>query len=939
MNRYIALVIERPKTFLSLLFLVTILLLTGIPKLRFDNSVEAFLPKDDDEYVFYNQTKDIYGDNGRFFIMSVGADDLWSRNAFSKIDSLVSDLEEYKDYDEALEKKRLTAFDRLMRSGPVSKKDLLSSFSSDPGFQRLLARKIDKYLKGKEQFRPKDLAALRKRLVATKELKAGEMVDKIISPFTSKDITGANDTLDTYDLIPKDENGKRILPETPADFQAFRERLERNPAFEKGIYSRDPDSGEIADMGIILKFKNLKNQDTIARELLNLIESHTEIDIMPQGSPVINIWFNDYLKRDLRTFLPFTLAVVILIFFFNFRSFRGVILPSITLGMTTIWILGLMGYAGIKITALGVSLPPLMIAVGSSYSIHILNQYYADFALITREGRKSGLTIAMSHISTTVLLAALTTFVAFSTLATSQLSAIREWGIFSGIGVLFAVFISSTLIPAGLTLLPHKMPRLLMKKNDQVKTTLIDRIIALMTAGATRHHRAVLTVLICLILVSLAGLTRLNVESEFLQYFKEDDIVRTSAKIIEEKFGGRWGFNILIDSGEMDGVKDPKLLNAVEEIRGWLASDENRHLNIGRTDSFADTIKTMHFAMNGDNPDYYRIPKTRMDIMDYLEIYSGDDDNSDGRFDDFESFVDPNYQVCNLLARFCQKEDYALGTTETKRIIEEVDRHVKNMLPAEYSSRISGFPIMNIKIAEYIISGQLQSLALSLVVIAIIVSLLFTMVKAGILSLIPMSVAVIINFGIMGWAGINLDTVTSIIAAITIGIGVDDTIHFLNTFRYNRKLGYDVDETIRLTLAVSGKAIIFTSLALILGFSVMTISSFQPVILFGLLMAITMIATTIGALLVLPCVIKAIGGLGLDKQAVGSGLWRYVNLGKVFGLEQEVQNQTAKKLSQKRKNSKNSSKNTGRGHNEVEVVDGSGAGAAGCSSSGLGTDR
>jgi predicted RND superfamily exporter protein len=139
----------------------------------------------------------------------------------------------------------------------------------------------------------------------------------------------------------------------------------------------------------------------------------------------------------------------------------------------------------------------------------------------------------------------------------------------------------------------------------------------------------------------------------------------------------------------------------------------------------------------------------------------------------------------------------------------------------------------------------------------------------------------------MGWLGIKLDLATSIIAAITIGIGVDDTIHFLNTFRHNSEKGYSIDENIARTLAVSGKAIIFTSIALIFGFSVLVTSSFIPVILFGILMATTMIATTIGALLILPAAIK-ITGIELVRRK-GSETWigRYFDIGRLFGLEEE----------------------------------------------------
>ena len=370
-----------------------------------------------------------------------------------------------------------------------------------------------------------------------------------------------------------------------------------------------------------------------------------------------------------------------------------------------------------------------------------------------------------------------------------------------------------------------------------------------------------------------------------MNYFREHDPVKLNALAIGDKFGGGWSYDILVDSGKVDGVKDPEFLVMIEALRQWLVSDENPQLNIGRTESFSDFIKTMHMAMNNDDISFFRIPENSSDIIDYLEIYSGDDEDSDGRFDEFEPFVDIDFRNCNLLARLCEKEDYHVGTTEISRIADEIVAYLDRTLPEGTSYTISGFPMMNVKLAHYIVRGQMQSLFLSLLVVGLIVALLFRQIKAGPLALIPMSIAVIINFGIMGWLQINLDMATSVIAAITIGIGVDDTIHFLNTFRHNRAQGLSIDETIRRTLAVSGKAILFTSLALVFGFSILIASNFLPIALFGILTAVTMINTTIGALLILPSVIKATG-ISLDEPEPGSGIGRYLNIDKFFGMEQ-----------------------------------------------------
>jgi len=864
MNRYIEFVLRRPIPVLTILLLITMTLTPGISRLVFDNSIDSMMPKNDHEYIYYNEVKEIYGDNSRFVIMAVSDEDLWSRETFRKFDDLVSDIEEYKDFDEKREELRLRKFDKLTSRGDVRFVDLIQSFNDDPNFQRLLKRKIEKISTKIESLNSTDLEKLRKHITYANDLKKQEVIDTIISPLTAQDITGKNDTLETCDLIEKDNNGKRILPSSTEEIDKFREKLERNPAFEKGLYARNPRSGLITDFCTVIKFINLKNQDPAAREVMEIIDSHHGLHLISSGVPFVNISVNNYMHADIFKNISLVLLVVIIVFYLNFRSVRGVILPFITLCMAELWTFGLMGYIGYKVTAVGVSLPSLLIAVGSSYSIHILNQYYSDFDMITKTDKRAGLQKSMSHISLTVLLAGLTTFIAFMTLAANQVLAIREWGIISAIGVMFAVFISSSLIPACLALLPNTRPPALFGKGEKVEATIVDRIIDLMTKGAIIHHRKVLVVVIVLIAISIAGLLRINIETDIMNHFKKNDDVRVNMRDINDKFGGSTSYEIIIDSGEVDGVKSPEFLAGMEKFRGWLVSDDNPDLNIGRTESFSDFIKTMHMAMNNDDPLLYTIPDNQMDIIDYLEIYSGDDDDSDGRFDEFEPYVDADFRASNLSARLCSKEGRKVSTSEMKYIATKISDYLEKNLPENYSFTISGFPMMNVNLVHYIVSGQLQSLLLSLIVVGIILALLFQNIKACPLALIPMSIAVIANFGIMGWFKINLDIATSIIAAITIGIGVDDTVHFLNTFRQRRAEGLDIDEAITRTLAVSGKAILFTSLALIFGFSVLITSHFWPIVLFGILMASTMINTTIGALLVLPAVIKATE-VNLDK--------------------------------------------------------------------------
>ncbi len=855
---YLRLVIKRPVIPIIILAGITIFLAFGMSKLKFDSSLEAFMPKNDSAYLKYTQTKKVFGDNGRFVIMAVSAKNLWSSAAFEEFDRLICDIETYQDYHPQKEKKQLETFYEIIHQKPVSLSNILEVFRDDPEFSRFLQRKAKRFnMAHADPLTPKNIRRLTRAVEENTALKKLEIIDTILSPFTLKDISGENDTLETYDLIEKDDNGRRILPKTAQEMSAFEQRLKKNPVFETGIYAADPETGEITDFAVIVKFVSDGEQEPVVHEIIEIVEGYTNpLHITCSGVPYMNDRFNAYLEKDLRRSVPLVLLVVTFVFFFNFRSVRGVILPLFTLGMAEVWTLGLMGHTGFRITAVAITLPPLLIAVGSSYAIHILNQYYNDFDLITLKGKREGLQEAMQHISTTVFLAGFTTFAAFISMVTSQITALREWAVFSAAGVLFAVFISVTLIPAALALMPHRFPAALTGKDKTPRTTFIDRLLVIIAKGSVLHYKKIYVVVGIILGVSLIGASRVSVNTEFLHYFKESDPIRQNVVITGKKLGGGWGFNIVIDSKAPDGIKSPEFLNTLEKIRQWLVADENPDLNVGRTDAFADYIKRMHMAMNNDDPAYFKIPENKADILDYLEIYTGEDEDSDGRVDDFEPFVDRSFRKSNILVRLTHKTGDLLGTKEDLHIINRVKQHLAKTLPKNYAFSVSGFPEINAKMAHYVVTGQMQGLLLSLLAVAAVIILLFRKFTAGPLAMIDMSVTILINFGIMGFCGIALDMVTSVIAAITIGIGVDDTIHFLNTYRHHKGEDTSPASAIERTTFRSGKAILFTSLALICGFTVLSTSNFLPIILFGLLIALTMINTTIGSILLVPSAIR-----------------------------------------------------------------------------------
>ena len=859
-DKFFRIPVNHPKGSLLFLAVVTVIACTGLTKIQFENSLDVMMPQHDIEYITNENLKQVYGNNGKFIIIDISSESLFSESVFRETDNIISEIEEYKSYNEERESERIARIDSLIQSRtPVTKKDLINTLSRDPLFAKTVERKLGSGLSPDDIISIRKLKSLKSSLEKTRDIKTKEYVNMILSPFTMKDLSGRDDTLTAYDLIPADDNGKRILPSTDKEFDDFKKLLKRNPAFRNGIYAEN-NEGDITDFGIFVRLSESNDHSDIAGEIRQIAESYNSpgsLKITTQGAPVLYRQIIDYMQRDLKFFVPLVLFVVCIIFYLNFRTIQGVVIPLITLIMADAWVLGLMGHLGFKISVIGISLPPLIISVGSSYSIHIMNRFLIDSEKI-RGDKAEGIFTSMQMVGMTLFLAGVTTITGFLTNMATQVSSIFEWGIFAALGTAFAVFIASLFIPAVFTFIDiRKSPGESAGRAAGRDRGIVLSILDVCSILAVKHPGKVIAGAVVIIAVSAAGIFQLESETSLQSYFSRSDYINRSSCEIGKKFGGTMGLNILIDSGETDGVKDPGFLNKTEELRGWLTSPENKNLHIGRTDAFGDFIRTINMAMHNDDPAFYSIPDSKTDLIDYLEIYSGSDENSDGRIDEFEPYVDPEFRTVNIFARLSESEDAMLGTADISRIVEKIRTHFNSELNSSgYGVTISGEPLIIISLAKYVVRGQMWSLLLSFIAVTMIVAVLFRNTAAGLISAVPIITAVIVNFGIMGWTGIKLDIATAIIASITIGIGVDNTIHFLNTYRHAAQKFSSIDDAVNHTLKTGGKAIIFTALALIAGFSVLVISQFKPIFLFGILLGFTFITTTAGAILILPALIK-----------------------------------------------------------------------------------
>lgn len=289
-------------------------------------------------------------------------------------------------------------------------------------------------------------------------------------------------------------------------------------------------------------------------------------------------------------------------------------------------------------------------------------------------------------------------------------------------------------------------------------------------------------------------------------------------------------------------IKYPEVLKTMQTVQEYM----NTLPHIGKTMSLVDSLKQMNQAMYGDDPVYYTIPATRDLVAQYLLLYS-----MSGNPEDFDDVVDYDYHKGHLIGRVNVSDTTNIANT-VKAIETFIARYLENIETPKVES-VTGFSVLFKELIPLIITGQIRSLLLSLVIIFLLGVFAFRSLTAGLFTIYPISVAMLMVFGLMGYQDIKLNVATAMLSSILIGVGVDYTIHFLYHYREEiQQVGLDPHQALEVTLTTSGKGIIYNALSVVVGFSVLMFSNFLPVYFFGWLLTFSILACLVGALTLLP---------------------------------------------------------------------------------------
>jgi uncharacterized protein len=626
----------------------------------------------------------------------------------------------------------------------------------------------------------------------------------------------------------------------------LKRRLSEQPIYLKNLVSED---GRAAAINIF--FENLGDDEFFRRGVDDTIQALVARENGPEklyytGLPHFKVYSTRAMWGDLAFFVPVTLLLTVVMLFFSFRSLRGVLLPVVTVIVSLIWTLGVMVLMGSSLSLGNMALPPLILVLGTAYSLHIVAEYYEQVG--PQRSVKEVILATLQATNTPLFIAAFTTVLGFLSLMVNRIVSIRELGLYASIGISTAFLLSVVFVPALLMCLP------LPARSQEASAPRVTAVLRAIAQLSSRYRHIVITIGVLIALLSAWYGSTIHVGSDFQSFFRESDPIRQSTDAINRSLVGSMTFYVVIDGTEKDIIKKWDSLWRIKNLQLYIDSLPG----VEKTISFVDYCEMLDRGIQEiplapaegevmetpppeEKTTFWSNPDQLKGVMRLVFL------NAEG----VASVVNhPTYSRSTILVRtsLSRSSDIAL-------LVERIETFARGHFPPELSVRPTGNLVLLTRTTGDIISGQIQSLVLTAGVIFVLMATMFLSTRVGLIAMVPNVFPLFVFFGLMGFTGAELNFGTNIIASIALGVAVDDTIHIMMRLSRAIRTTADQEHALLETLSSVGKPALYASLVLFLGFLTLSFSTFVPIREFGFLSATTILVGLIGEIMLLPALL------------------------------------------------------------------------------------
>jgi len=825
LDAYDRLVLKRPGITLLVIAFVVVFFAYHAPGFRLDASADSLVLENDEALQYYRSIRARYGSDDYLIITYTPDRDLFS-------DTVLADLQALRDEVAAMEHvdSVVSLLDvPLIQSPPVSLAELSDEVPT------LESTRTDKAL-------------------ARQEFLSSPMYrNLLISPDGKTTAIQVN--------FRRDETWHRLLQQ-------------RNELREKTLES-NLSVGEQATLESVsaqfdahsLKLRNQQSSDIA--EIRGIIDRHRDTaELHLGGVPMIVSDSIDFIRHDLMTFGIGVLCFLVVILAIAFRKPRWVILPMLACGAAGVTMVGFLGLVDWPVTVVSSNFMSLLLILTLSLAIHLVVRYRELHEQSPDAGQEELVREMVRAKTVPCLYTAITTMVAFGSLLFSGIRPVIDFGWMMATGIVVAFLLVFTLMPAALMFLKPGQPH---QRSD-----LTDRITHFFAGQIQARGPGILTAVGLFALLSIAGMSLLTVENRFIDYFKKSTEIYRGMEIIDRELGGTTPLDVIIDA-------PPEFLERQKEM--W---EDPLLAEFGMDDAESGGITATSFWFNTSKlPDISNVHEYLVSLPETGKVLSIDTAIEMLRQIE-EEIVSDNFELSvlyrklpdsikEILVRPYLSEDgnqlrFAIRVFESDPSLQrdELMQDIGERLTGELGYdpdqvHLSGMLVLYNNMLQSLFRSQILTIGVVFLAILFMFALLFRDIKLAGIAIIPNVFAALLVLGLMGWLKIPLDLMTITIAAISIGIAVDDTIHYVH--RFTREFGKDQDywAAVNRSHASIGRAMYYTSVTVTLGFSILALSEFVPTIHFGLLTGFAMLIALVANLTLLPLLIVRFQPLGPEK--------------------------------------------------------------------------
>ena len=659
--------------------------------------------------------------------------------------------------------------------------------------------------------------------------------DRVTSLATENDIIGTVDGMEVEAFFEKP-------PETQQQADAVRTAVMDFPLYLGSLVARDASATLI-----VAELIDQNDAQAVYQDLLTLIDASSTPNgekIYVAGEGAVSGYMGAYIDSDATRLNPIAGLIITIVLFIAFRTWRATMIPNIVVLGTVASALGVMAAFDVPFFVITNALPVVLIGIAVADSIHIFSQYYEEAAENPEDSPRDIVIRTMVHMWRPVTLTTFTTMAGFLGLSISAgMPPMQYFGLFAMLGVAVAWLFSLTVVPAALSMMKLHTSR---NFKPEQKDDVYAKAMSFLGRGVIRFPSTVLVLASIIAIAGVFGASKLVLNEDRIATFQDDERIVQADTAINESFDGVHYLDIVVETPQTEDLFKPENLKRIEHLQQYVSTLP--HVN-GST-SIVDYLKQMNRALNEDKKEAYQLPDDADLIAQYFLLYS-----ASGNPDDFEEEVDYDYRLANVRIRMDSG-----AYQDQVVVVENVERYVQSTFnAADITANLSGRVNVDYNWIKSLGENHAASVIISLLLVWAMASLSLRSVVAGLFTLTPVALSILLIYAVMGYTGIWLAIGTSMFAAIAIGLGVDFAVHTVERLVVLIKdKGETIDDAITKLYPSTGRALFFNFLALAMGFGVLVSSEVVPLIRFGLLVAVAVSVSFLASMTVLPALIKVL---------------------------------------------------------------------------------